>query len=641
MPWASRRRIRATTARWPAENPLALAHYNQEFYKRNRSAFSTELRYRILDGLTAKVTGGLVINDQIYRYYRNGGDVGNSKKEPGDYKTLARARNDRDYNTEWLLEATLNYNKTLADKHTINAVAGYSMQTQIFDNVDTNGKNFTSDRIPEISGAGGELGDTDATTDRAAWSLMSYFGRAIYTYDNRYNLSVSMRADGCSRFGRDSRWGYFPSVSAGWTVSEEDFFSPAANFMSMKLRASWGVSGNNNIGNYRHIADIAQTYYVFGSEVVNAYYPSGFTDQELSWETTRQTNVGLDLGFFRDRLRLTGNYYYSVTRDLLYQLTTSAFTGSTSYWTNMEDGRVYNQGFDLQVDGAILAGKNWKWNMGFNVSLNRNKVMGLEDEVIEKAQRSQITHITRNGEPIGSYYGMVSQGIITKEDYDNILIDKQHQGEKGYELLGPAVNNYEEVFIGDVKWKDVNGDRQITEDDREIIGNNYPDFTFGLYTTVSYKGLSLSATFDGQYGADVINFSKYYIGNMEGREHHRRRQRTLPRRATSRRRAVLPRQPADQEPEHEVLHLLRGRCLVLPLHQHHLGLRHPAQQGIRCAQHQPPQRVRLGGQPLHADQLLGLQPRCGLQRLQQPHAGRGLRHLPAVAHLQRRTKTDV
>ena len=498
------------------ENPLAMAHYNQQFYKRNRSSFGTELRYQVLDGLLAKVTGGLVINDQIYRYYRNGGDVGSSNYDPGDYDNLARARNDRDYNTEWLLEATLNYNKTLADKHTINAVAGYSMQTKVYDNINTNGKNFESDRIPEISGAGGELGDTDATTDRAAWSLMSYFGRAIYTYDNRYNLSVSMRADGCSRFGRDSRWGYFPSVSAGWTVSEEDFFSPAADFMSMKLRASWGVSGNNNIGNYRHIANMAQTYYVFGSEVVNAYYPSGFTDQELSWETTRQTNVGLDLGFFRNRLRLTGNYYYSVTRDLLYQMTTSAFTGGTSYWTNMEDGRVYNHGFDLQVDGAILAGKNWKWNMGFNVSLNRNKVMGLEDEVIEKAQRSQITHITRNGEPIGSYYGMVSQGIITKEDYDNILIDKQHQGEEGYELLGPAVNNYEEVFIGDVKWKDVNGDGQITEDDRDIIGNNYPDFTFGLYTTVSYKGLSLSATFDGQYGADVINFSRYYICNMEG-----------------------------------------------------------------------------------------------------------------------------
>lgn len=499
------------------ENPLALAQYIQQYYKRSRNEFNTEMRYKVMDGLNAKIHGGFVVNDQIFRYYRPAGEVGSTNYAPGDFENLARSQNDRDFNTEWLLEATLDYNKTFADKHTINAIAGYAMQTKIYDNIDANGKNYDSDRIPELSGAGGELGDTDATTDRAAWSLMSYFGRAIYSFDNRYNVSLSMRTDGCSRFGSNSRWGVFPSISGGWTLSNEEFFSPAADIVSLaKLRASWGVSGNNNIGNYRHIANIANTHYIFGNEVANAYYPAGFTDQELSWETTRQTNIGIDLGFFRNRLTLSGNYYYSVTRDLLYQMTTTAFTGSTSYWTNMEDGRVYNQGFDLQADGAIISGKNWKWNMGFNISLNRNHVEGLQDEVIEKAQRSQITHITRNGHPIGSYYGMVSSGLITREDYENILIDKQHQGEEGYELTGPAVNNYNEVFIGDVKWKDVNGDGKITEDDRDIIGNNYPDFTFGLHTSVNYKGLSLSATFDGQYGADVINFSKYYICNMEG-----------------------------------------------------------------------------------------------------------------------------
>ena len=515
----SYRNSATTYSLFGGENPVALANLNQQYYTRSRYSLNTDFRYTIMDGLIAKVNAGLQIADQIYRYYRPAETLGQSNNLPGDFENLARSANNRDFNTDWLMEATLSYNKTFSGKHNINAVGGYSMQKKVYDNIDAAGRGYTNDRIPELSGANPTPTDdngTSAVTDRSAWSLMSYFGRVMYNYDSRYTMSLTLRTDGCSRFGQKNRWGSFPSFSAGWNISNEEFFEPMADILSLKVRGSWGVSGNNNIGNYRHIPLITNGTYNFGSTTATSYYPSGFTDLELGWERTNQTNIGLDMGFFNGRVNLIANYYYSVTNDLLYNTTVSAMTGSTNYWTNLQNGEVYNNGFDFQVDGNIIANKDLKWNVGFNVSMNRNKVMGLDDEITSVGQRSQITHITRNGLPVGSYYGMVSEGIITAADYANILIDKANINTPDYKLVGPPVADYANVYKGDVKWKDVDGNGKITEDDRDIIGSNYPDFTFGINTSLNWKGLAFSATFDGQYGAEVINFSRYYINNLEG-----------------------------------------------------------------------------------------------------------------------------
>lgn len=504
------------------ENPVALAYGLEDNYNKIRASLNTNLRYKIIDGMFAKVNAGVQIADQIRDFYRPSW-LGQSNYEPGDWETndLVKSRNDRDFNIDWLLEATLSYDKTFADKHTISAVAGYSMEYKYYNNVDvaTILGALPDDRIHEVSAAQPTLTDengTAAKTDKIAWALMSVFGRAMYNYDNRYTLSVTLRGDGCSRFGPSHRWGLFPSVSAGWNITNEHFAEDIQDKFTAKLRASWGISGNNNISNYRHIPVIKEDSYVFGSSAVLAYYPSS-ADTDLGWEKTSQVNVGTDLAFWSGRLSLVLNYYYSNTTDLLYLMTTSAVTGATSMWTNLHDGHVINQGGDIQVDANVLNISGVKWNIGFNVSINRNNVYGLPNEIIEKAQRKQITHITKNGHPIGSYYGMVSEGLITPEDYALIQEDAKHVGEPGYVLKGPAVANYAEVYIGDVKWRDVDGDGQIiSEKDRDIIGDNYPKFSYGFNTSLSWKGLSLSATFDGQYGNKVINFSRYYIANNEG-----------------------------------------------------------------------------------------------------------------------------
>ncbi|MBQ7631645.1 MAG: TonB-dependent receptor [Paludibacteraceae bacterium] len=505
------------------ENPVALAHGRQEYYTKIRASIDANASYKIIDGLFVKLNLGLQIADQIYNLYRPSW-LGQSDYAPGNYTTndKVKAVDNRDFNTDWLLEATVNYDKTFADKHTVSAVVGYSMQKKNYNNIDANTVlgALPDDRITELSAAQPTETDengTKAKTDKIAWALMSAFARAMYTYDHRYTLSLTLRGDGCSRFGATNRWGLFPSVSAGWNITNEHWAEDIQDTFTAKLRASWGISGNNNISNYRHIATIKTGSYVFGNpaSTVMTYYPTS-VDTDLGWEKTSQVNVGTDMTFWSGRLSLVLNYYYSQTTDLLYQNTMSATTGATAMWTNLKNGRVINQGGDIQVDANVLNMSGVKWNIGFNMSLNRNVVYGLDDDILIYGQRSQLTHITRNGYAIGSYFGMVSQGLISADDYALIQEDAKHQGEAGYVLKGVPVADYANVYVGDVKWKDVNGDGKITEDDREIIGDNYPKFSYGFNTSLSWKGLTFSASFDGQFGNKVINFSRYYICNLEG-----------------------------------------------------------------------------------------------------------------------------
>ena len=505
------------------ENPVALAYGRQEYNTKIRASINANLRYRLYEGLYAKVNMGVQIADQIYNLYRPSW-LGQSNYEPGNYTTndKVKAVDNRDFNTDWLLEATVSYDNTFADKHTVSAVVGYSMQKKVYNNIDASSVlgALPDDRITELSGAQPTETDengTQAKTDKIAWALMSVFARAMYNYDHRYTLSLTLRGDGCSRFGATNRWGLFPSVSAGWNITNEHWAEDIQDIYTAKLRASWGISGNNNISNYRHIATIKTGSYVFGDPgaSVITYYPTS-VDSDLGWEKTSQVNVGTDMTFWSGRLSLVLNYYYSETTDLLYQNTMSATTGATSMWTNLKNGRVLNQGGDIQIDANVLNLNGVKWNIGLNMSLNRNVVYGLQDDILIYGQRSQLTHITRNGHPIGSFYGMVSEGLITTDDYALICEDAKHIGEEGYKLTGPAVADYANVYVGDVKWRDVNGDGKITEDDRDIIGDNYPKFSYGFNTSLSWKGLSLSVTFDGQYGNSVINFSRYYICNLEG-----------------------------------------------------------------------------------------------------------------------------
>jgi outer membrane receptor protein involved in Fe transport len=239
-------------------------------------------------------------------------------------------------------------------------------------------------------------------------------------------VTASFRGDGSSRFGKESKWGYFPSISAGWSLSKEPFLKDAMPSTDIRLRASWGMSGNNNIGNYSSIAAIGTGTVPFGSTIYPTAYESSFVDAGLSWETTKQTNIGLDLGFWNGRLNVIANYYNSITTDVLYSLGIPSISGSTSTTTNLGDSRIRNRGFDIQLDARILEGPV-TWTVGTNFSLNRNKVLYLAegvDEIFNNTMRSSPTHTTKVGYPIGSFLGYRTNGIMSTADYKNVLKDR-------------------------------------------------------------------------------------------------------------------------------------------------------------------------------------------------------------------------
>lgn len=320
--------------------------------------------------------------------------------------------------------------------------------------------------------------------------------------------------------------GLLPFNLRGWTLSNEPFLKDKLPGMTFRIRGSWGMSGNNNIGNYASIATIGTGTTAMGGSVTSTAYEKAFVDPTLSWETTKQTNIGLDLSFFNGRLNLIGNYYISNTSDVLYQLGIPSISGSTSTTTNLGDSKIQNKGFDIQLDARILEGPV-TWTVGTNISVNRNKVLYLSDgvdEIYNTTMRSAQTHVTKVGHPIGSFLAYRTDGIMSEADYQNVLKDREvfeangKSFPEGYILKGPAVPDYALEYLspGNVIYHNTNGDNKITEADREIIGTPYPDFTGGFNTAISFKNFDIALGFTYSVGAQVINFNDYYCYNMEG-----------------------------------------------------------------------------------------------------------------------------
>lgn len=291
---------------------------------------------------------------------------------------------------------------------------------------------------------------------------------------------------------------------------------------------SWGLSGNNNIGNYKYAQVMSSpTGTVIGGNVVSSMYPGGFMDPALGWESTSQFNVGFDLGLLNHRVDLSANFYNSITKDLLFNQTLSASSGSTSYLTNLPDSKIRNRGLDFQLDVRAISQKDFNLNVSGNISFNKNEVLdlgGASTIITNGAERSYKTHITQEGAPIGMFYGFKVKGMVRESDMANIAIDDQNYNAStqsfpdGYVLKGPARSTAQTTKLapGDLYFEDVNGDGVVNDDDKEIIGSPHPDFIYGFNLNGNYKLLDFSASFNGSYGNKVLDGQDYYIFNMEG-----------------------------------------------------------------------------------------------------------------------------
>ncbi len=470
-------------------NPVNLIEQAQGINKSLRLIGNTNVVVDILKDLTYKLNTGIDYNNQENSFYTGllvpaGGGAINPG---GNFSTFS--------NLNWVIENTVNYSKAFGTAHKLDVLIGQSAQQSKSVSSEIEANNYPNDMVRTLNA--GQI--TGASTTENAWTLASYFARLTYAHQDKYYVNAAIRRDGSSRFGKNTKWGIFPSISASWRISEENFLSESTVVDELKLRTSYGMTGNNFISNYGSIGLLGTNTYIFGNSIVNGKSPTSFGDELLSWETSKQFDIGIDLQLFKGRIDLVYDFYNKINSDLLLNVPVPSIVGFTNNLRNI--GRVRNHGMEWLLTTRNLIGK-FRWNTTFNISYNRNKVLALGssgDPIISNVTPMQATHITQIGQPIGSFYGFIFDGIYNTAGE---IAERPHLSTDR---------------PGDPIIRDVNNDGRIDMDDRSIIGNNVPDYTFGLDNTFKFKGFDLRIFLHGVQGMQIMNITKEGVGIMHGR----------------------------------------------------------------------------------------------------------------------------
>jgi TonB-linked SusC/RagA family outer membrane protein len=464
-------------------HPYALTREAENKSSRLNVLASGYFEYKFLKHFAFRSSYSITSDATQYSDYRNEGeDWGYSSWRPA----LANATTSN--NDNWISENVLTYAQEFGD-HSLNLMAGYTAQKNTYANSNLTATNFPNDLVHTLNAGTPSAGGTQETQ----WSMISYIGRAVYSFRNKYLLTTTLRRDGSSRFGSDNKWGYFPSAALAWKVSEEDFLKESSWISSLKLRFSYGVTGNNLIPNYGAIGLLSQRQYAWGSNVQRGLYPSSISNPKLKWEKTGQFDFGANIGLFNNRIYLEADYYTSLTNDLLLDVPVPVTTGFNYQLTNL--GQVQNRGFEFLVTSRNFVRK-FKWDTNVNLSLNRNEVKKLGPGDAPIYVTNWGTTKTEVGQPIANFYGYI---------FDGVFMNAQEL--EAYPHIAAATP-------GDPRIKDVNGDKIIDENDRTFVGSAQPDFTFGLTNNFSFRDFDLSILLQGSYGNEIINsqtrYSKWY-----------------------------------------------------------------------------------------------------------------------------------
>ncbi|MBL7734089.1 MAG: TonB-dependent receptor [Chitinophagaceae bacterium] len=471
-------------------NPLASTIEPRINNNTNKNLLNTYVEFTPLAGLSLRITGGANIvntNNQLY-FNQNTFDG----KQAGGVAIVTGITNQRFQNSN-----ILTYDKKIG-QHRLTLTGVAEQQYSIYRFNSTTGKNFLVDQLGvEDMGAANLLLSSSSASERV---LNSYLGRVNYIYADKYLLTASWRADGSSVFGANNKWGYFPSASVAWRASEEEFIQDLNIFSDLKFRFSWGITGNQAIGTYQSMPGIASgsNYPYNGTEATDlGVLVSNAPNRDLKWESTTQTNYGIDLGFFSGRLQVTADYYIKTTRDLLMSRTLPGYTGFTSMVANV--GSIGNKGFEFAISGDPLVGAV-KWNTGFNISTNKNKVLSL-GEIDRIGYRTTKGGYSVNnpfmylvvGQPFGQIYGYGYEGVWGTDKASEAAAFGQ--------------------LPGDPRYTDVNGDGVINNRDLKVIGNAFPDYIFGWTNRLSYKSFELTLLIQGSQGNDLFNMPRIRLEN--------------------------------------------------------------------------------------------------------------------------------
>ena len=444
----------------------------------------------IWNGIKYKFQAGIDLNSRNARTFSSslvGGDAYSAppQKAVGTF--------DAGFHYSWNVENMLMYNKTFAE-HSVDALFGYSAQMYTWEGNSLYGTDFPDDDITWIDAAATK----DGGSSMQQWSLVSLIGRLNYSFKDRYLLQATIRRDGCSRFGPGNKYASFPSVSAGWIISDESFMERFTSVMNyLKLRLSYGTTGNYNIGNYSYLANVGSSNYVMGGSLAPGKSLSGIGNNKLTWEETKQFDLGVDFSFLNDRIFVMYDYYRKKTDGMLYQIDIPAATGYWNIQSNMGDFESW--GHEITVSSKNLV-NDFKWNTNFNISFNRNKVLrlGTNDTPVGGYEDRADFNRLQVGQPIGVFMGYVFDGVyMTQEEFDS---QPKH-----------ATSD-----VGTVRMKDLDGNNVIDNRDRTIIGNPNPDFIFGLTNEFAYKNFDLSIHLAGSIGGDVMLWARENHDNIDG-----------------------------------------------------------------------------------------------------------------------------
>lgn len=504
-------------------NPIRSLKEEYRKYYINNLQMNGYVAYEFIKGLKLKISGGYTYDARKQDQFNNS----NTRYGGPTSTDKVNAQIIRNERLTWLNENTLTYQTNIKKRHFFNALAGITFQNSDYEYYSLKATRLPNESLGMAGLSQGTLSSSSSL--KSSWSMMSYLARLNYNYKSKYYATASFRADGSSKFSKKNRYGYFPSGSVAWNFMEEEFMKPLAKVLdSGKLRVSWGLTGNNRIGEYDYFAllellkdrrgdfisngSVPSGAYPFDNDITSVgMVPTSLPNEDLKWETTEQWNLGIDLSFFRERITFTADVYRKTTRDLLLEASLPLNSGYYSATKNI--GKVRNDGLELSLSTQNIKTKNFTWTTDFNIAFNKNKIIELAENQLalttaasfDQNYNSQPSYIAKVGLPMGMMYGYLYEGTYK---YDDFI-----QSGNSYTLKAdvPHFTTESNTQPGMPKYKDVNGDGIIDSNDRTVIGRGLPIHTGGFTNNFTYRGFDLSIFFQWSYGNDILNANRLFF----------------------------------------------------------------------------------------------------------------------------------
>ena len=471
-------------------HPVAVAKEITNIQKNTNLLGNLRITYKIRDDLKLNILGGATLSNMSRMKF--------TPQLAAFVNNVATGSQYSSVGLNWITEYTLDYNHTFG-LHSFSGLAGFTAQKDWSQLSSFTSNKFPNNLVPTLNAVSGTL--TGGASNINEWSMLSYLSRINYNYNNKYYATASYRTDGSSRFGEVNKWGVFPSFALSWRVSQESFLKNVAFLSELKLRASYGKTGNNNIGNYAHLATINYEKYALGGTQNGGFSQAIIDNPNLTWETQSQKNAGIDVSLFDRRVSFSVDYFNSINSDLLLNVNIPSTTGFNSTLRNI--GEVKNVGWEFTTSTLNLKGK-FEWTTDFNISKYRNEVVKLGPSGDPIYVGGNVTMI---GQPIGMFYGWITNGIFMN----------QAELDKG-PIFGAGTKAASRM--GDVRFVDVSGplgkpDGKIDSYDKTIMGTPYPDFYLGMTNRFAYKNFSFNISLQGSYGNQILSEAR--VGATNGR----------------------------------------------------------------------------------------------------------------------------